>query len=213
MKYQFDEMFTIDCFKDIVNVPSPVGYYVQMNPVIEHYAKMFGYTVTYDNRNTPYITIDGEDNSKTVMLGAHLDTLGLMIKHIDPNGMLRVRNVGGVNFANLEGESVTVHTRDGRSYTGLIACQSHSVHVFDDARTLERNENTMVIILDEKIKSRDDVRALGIRNGDMVSVDPRPQFTDTGFLKSRFIDDKAAVACTFTMLKYLTENKYIFHAP
>ncbi len=206
MKYNFDDKFTIDCFMDIVKVPSPVGYYVEMNPVIERYAEMFGYKVTYDNKSTAYITIDGEDNSKTVMIGAHLDTIGMIVKRIDPNGMIRVRNLGGINFMNLEGETVTIHTRDGRAYTGLMACQSHSTHIFDDARTLIRDENTMMIILDEKISSKEDVKALGIRHGDMVSIDPRPQFTKNGFLKSRFIDDKAAVACAFTMLKYLTEN-------
>lgn len=206
MKYNFDQMFTIDCFKEIVNVPSPVGYYVQMNPVIERYAEMFGHKVTYDNKSTAYITLDGEDNSKTVMIGAHLDTIGLIVRRIEPNGTIRVRNLGGINFGSLEGETVTIHTRDGRSYTGLMACQSHSVHVFDDARTLTRDENTMMILLDEKVKNSDDVRALGIRHGDMVSIDPRCQFTENGFLKSRFIDDKAAVACAFTMLKYLTEN-------
>ena len=206
MKYQIDESFLIDCFKEIVETPSPVGYYVKLNPVLERYAAMFHQTVTYDNKSTAYITLDGQDNSKTVLIGAHADTIGLVVRTIDKNGMIRVRQLGGVNYGSLEGETVTIHTRDGREYTGLFACQSHSVHVFDDARTLERNENTMMIILDEKVSSKEDVKALGIRHGDFVSVDPRFQFTKNGYLKSRFIDDKAAVACCFTMLKYLKEN-------
>ncbi len=206
MHYQIDKDYLLDCFRELVNTPSPVGYYPLLKPVLERLGASFGYPVTYDRRETPYITLEGQDNSKTVMIGAHSDTLGLMIRRVDPNGMIRVRNLGGVNFTSLEGETVTVHTRDGRSYTGLFACQSHSVHVFDDARTLERNENTMVVILDEKISSKADVYALGIRNGDFVSVDPRCQVTPNGYLKSRFIDDKAAIACCFTMLKYLTEQ-------
>jgi uncharacterized protein YbaP (TraB family) len=84
-----------------------------------------------------------------------------------------------------------------------MSCQSHSVHVFDDARTVERNENTMMVILDEPVASKADVNALGIRHGDMISVEPRCQITPNGYLKSRFIDDKAAVACCFAALKYL----------
>ncbi|MBR4017244.1 MAG: peptidase M42 [Oscillospiraceae bacterium] len=206
MKFTIDDKFLLDCFQEIVNTPSPVGYYPRLNPVLEKYAAMFGHTVTYDNRSTPYITLEGEDNSKTVLIGAHADTLGLVVRRVDPNGMIRVRNVGGIHFGSIEGESVTVHTRDGRDYTGLIACQSHSVHVFDDCRSLERNENTMIVLLDEKVSSKEDVYALGIRNGDFISIDPRCQITPNGYLKSRFIDDKAAVACCFTMLKYLKEN-------
>ncbi len=206
MKFNVDEKFIIDCFKDIVGVPSPVGYYVKLNPVLEKYAAKFGKTVTYDNKSTAYITLEGEDNSKTVLIGAHADTLGMVVRTVDPNGMIRVRQLGGLNFGSLEGESVTVHTRDGREYTGLFACQSHSVHAFDDARTLSRDEDHMMVILDEKINSADDVRKLGIRNGDFISVDPRCQVTENGYIKSRFIDDKGAVACCFAMLKYLTEN-------
>ena len=206
MKFDVDAKFIIDCFKDIVNVPSPVGYYVKMNPVLEEYAAKFGQKVTYDNKSTAYITLEGEDNSKTVLVGAHPDTLGMVVRSIDPNGLIRIRQLGGLNFNSLEGETVIVHTRDGREYTGLFTCQSHSVHVFDNARTLERSEATMVVILDEKISSRDDVKALGIRHGDFISIDPRCQVTENGYIKSRFIDDKAAIACCFGMLKYLTEN-------
>ena len=206
MRYTIDDSFLLNCFEEIVNTPSPVGFYPLLNPVLEKYAAMFGHTVTYDNRSTPYITVEGEDNSKTVLIGAHADTLGLVVRRVDPNGMIRVRNVGGIHYGSIEGETVTVHTRDGRNYTGLFACQSHSVHVFDDCRTLERNENTMIVLLDEKVSSKEDVYALGIRNGDFISIDPRCQITTNGYLKSRFIDDKAAVACCFTMLKYLKEN-------
>lgn len=206
MRFEVDEKFLLDCFRDIVETPSPVGFYSLLNPVLAHYADMFGYSLTFDRRGTPYIILDGEDNSKTVMVGAHADTIGLMVRKVDADGMIRVRQLGGVNYGSLEGETVTVHTRNGKTYTGLFACQSHSVHVYDDARTLERNENTMMIILDEKISSKADVYALGIRHGDFVSIEPRCQVTANGFLKSRFIDDKASVACCFAMLKYLKEQ-------
>ena len=205
MRYQADTAFFLECFREIVETPSPSGYYTKLNPVLEEYAALFGEKVTYDNKSTAYITLQGEDDSKTVLIGAHADTIGMVVRSVEPCGALRVRRLGGVNFASMEGETVTVHTRDGRDYTGLFACQSHSVHVFDNAKTLERNEDTMLIYLDEKVSSAAEVRELGIRNGDFVSVAPRFQYTESGFLKSRFIDDKAAVACAFTMLKYLKD--------
>jgi putative aminopeptidase FrvX len=183
-----------------------VAYSEQLLPLLEQYAARFGHTLTYDRRGTAYLTMDGEDNSKTVLLAAHCDTLGLMVRTIDSDGKIRVRQLGGINYNNLEGETVTIHTRDGREYTGMITCQSHSVHVFEDARTLERTEKTMVILLDEDVRSEADVRALGIRHGDYVFIDPHCEITKNGYLKSRFIDDKAAVAGVFTMMKYLQEQ-------
>ncbi len=206
MRFTIDTSFLLDCFRRLVETPSPVGFYSLLNPVLEQMAASLGHEITYDRRGTPYLTLEGRDNSKTVMVGAHADTIGLMIRCIDPDGMIRVRNLGGIHFGSLEGESVTVHTRDGRSYTGLFACQSHSVHAFEDSRTLERNEKTMMVILDEKVSSKEEVNALGIFNGDYVSVEPRCQVTHNGYLKSRFIDNKAAMACCFAMLKYLAET-------
>lgn len=206
MIFSMDESFFMSCFRELVETPSPVGFHTRLNPVLERYAAQLGHKVTYDRKSTAYITLDGEDNSKTVLIGAHVDTIGMMVRRVDASGTIRVRQLGGVNYGSLEGETVTVHTRDGRDYTGLFTCQSHSVHVFDDARTLERNENTMMILLDEKVSSKADVHALGIRNGDFVSVDPRCQLTPNGYLKSRFIDDKAAAALCFTMLKQLHEE-------
>ena len=206
MKYQVNYEFFKECFQTLVNTPSPVGYYVQGNPLLKKLAADFGYEITTDQRGTSYITLDGMDNSKTVMIGAHMDTIGLIVRAIDPDGMIRVRQVGGINYHSIEGETVTIHTRDGRNYTGLVACQSHSVHVFDDARTASRDENHMMIILDERVSSKADVNALGIRHGDLISIEPRCRFTDSGYIKSRFIDDKAAVAICFTMLDYFKET-------
>lgn len=206
MNYTFDKKYFCDTFKRLVEVPSPTGYYVKANPVLVKMAEEIGYSVTFDNKSTAYITLDGQDNSKTVLVGAHMDTLGMVVRRIDADGKIRVRQLGGVSYQSYEGETVTVHTRDGREYTGLFACQSHSVHVFDDARTLEREEKNMIVILDERVSTKEEVEALGIRHGDIISVEPRCQITEKGFVKSRYIDDKGAVACCFEVLKFLKEN-------
>ena len=206
MKFQIDTEFMKDCFREVVSVPSPVGYFEELNPVLARYAAAFGKEITYDNRHTAYITLDGQDNSKTVLISAHGDTLGMMVRCVDANGMLRFRVLGGMNLHSVEGETVTVHASNGKKYTGLVACQNHSTHVFRGANNVERTEDTMVVILDEDVKTREQVRALGICNGDYISVDPRCQITDNGYIKSRYIDDKGPVACCLTLLKYLADN-------
>ena len=201
-----DTSFLIEAMRRFIYTPSPVGYYVEMKPAIEEYAAMLGYKVTYDNRNTAYITFEGEDRSKTVCVAAHADTLGLMVRGINPDGTLRIRALGGLNFVSAEGENVTIHARGGKTFTGMLVCAHHSSHAFDDAKTMERNENTEFVLLDEPVKSASDVRALGIRNGDYISIDPRFTVTPSGYIKSRFIDNKAAMACSFYALKYLSEQ-------
>ena len=206
MYYSFDEAFNLSCLQELMETPSPVGYDILMKPVLEKYAAMFGLEVTWDNRGTAYVTIDGQDNSRTVMVSTHLDTLGLVVRRIEPDGTIRVRNMGALNFHSAEGETVTIHTREGKHYTGLLTVSSHSIHVFDDCREMSRDEHNMLILLDERVSCKEDVKKLGIRHGDLISIEPRYEVTPSGFVKSRFIDDKAAVSCCFTMLKYLQEN-------
>ncbi len=206
MEITIDKQYMTDCLRRLIAAPSPVGYYEEINPVMEELAAELGYEVTYDRKHTVYITMEGEDSSKTVMIGGHLDTLGMMVRKIESDGTIRTRNLGGLNYYSLDGETVTIHTLDGRKYTGLMVCQSHSTHVFEDARSLERKENTMLISLDEKVSSREDVEKLGISHGDFISIEPHFEVTKNGYIKTRFIDDKAAVAAIFGMAKYFKDS-------
>lgn len=197
----------LEVMEEFINTPSVVGYYPQVHKKLEEFAQKHHYAVTYDNRHTAYIHVDGIYSDKTVCLGAHLDTIGMVVRSIEENGWLDVRNLGGVNFHSLEGENVYIHTRSGKTYTGMVICKSHSVHVFDDARSRERDFPEMAIVLDEDVTSKQDVEALGIMPGDLVSVEPRFIVTPSGYIKSRHIDDKANVAILLEILTILDEQQ------
>ncbi|MBQ9543548.1 MAG: peptidase M42 [Clostridia bacterium] len=206
MKFDVDIAFLVDCFKDIVSVPSPLGYGKMLDPVLDRYAERFGKKTFRDRRGTPYVLLEGEDPSKTVLVGAHSDTIGLVVRRIDTDGKLRVRALGGIVYSSLEGETVYIINREGKIFSGLMSCQKHSTHSFSGMAKEPRDEDTMLINIDERVSTKEEVLALGIRPGDPVSAEPHAVLTPSGFLKSRYIDDKAAVACVFTMLKYLCEN-------
>ena len=106
----------------------------------------------------------------------------------------------------MEGEGVTLITRDGRKYRGMVICKAHSVHVFEDARTMPRDEDHMEVILHEDVHSKEEVMALGIDHGDVISVDPHFEYTPSGYVVSRYIDDKAAVAALIEMMAYFKRN-------
>jgi putative aminopeptidase FrvX len=197
----------LDILEDLIETPSVVGYTEQIHPVLEEIVKEAGYEVEYDNRHTAYIKVPGKDSSKTVCLSAHLDTIGLVVRSIEDNGWLSVRNLGGINFHSIEGEDVIVHSRFDGNYEGMLICKSHSVHVFDNARELERDIHNMKVLLDAPVFSKEDVEKLGIRPGDPISVNPSYVYTDYGYIKSRHIDDKASAAVLLECLLALKEQK------
>jgi putative aminopeptidase FrvX len=115
--------------------------------------------------------------------------------------------VGGLNLATADGEYCRIYTREGKVYTGTFLSVHPSSHVFKDAGTLVRDTANMYVRLDENVKSEADVRALGIQNGDYICLDTKFTVTDSGFVKSRFLDDKASVAIVLGALKALADEK------
>lgn len=181
----------------LMNAPSPSGYYIEVMPVIKELAEAAGCTFEMTRKGCGIITVPGGDG-ETVGCCAHADTLGAMVRHAAENGDLSFTRVGGPTLPTLDGEYCTVLTRDGRRYTGTFLSRSPASHVYDDAATRARDEENMYIRLDDVVKSAEDIEKLGIENGDYVFIDPKTEFTQSGFIKSRFIDDKASVACLLT---------------
>lgn len=192
--------------EDLINTPSVVGFYPEIHKKLSEMVGNLGYELEFDNKRTAYVRIPGKDSSKTVCVGAHLDTIGLQVRHVMENGWIEVKNLGGVNFHNIEGENVYIHTRSGKTYEGMVICKSHSIHVFDDARSRERDMFNEAILLDEDVSCAKDVYDLGIEHGDLISVEPRFKRTESGFVKSRHIDDKAMVAAVIEVLRQLKEE-------
>jgi putative aminopeptidase FrvX len=140
------------------------------------------------------------------VLSAHVDTLGLMVKTIKPNGRLKLTQIGGYDWSTVEGEYCTVHTARSGDITGTVVATLASFHTHGPAlRDLKRDENGLEVRLDADVSSADDVRALGISVGDFVSLDARTTVTGNGYIKSRHLDDKACVAINFGVAKALKE--------
>lgn len=198
--------YIIKTLETLVNIPSPSGFTKEVMEFVEKEAKQYQYSCEYIKRGGLIITVPGE-SSDCLGLSAHVDTLGAMVRSISNDGFLRFTCVGGYTMNSIEGEYCKIHTREGKVYTGTILSKSPSVHSYDDARTLERKDRNMEIRIDEKVTNKEEVLNLGIHHGDYISFDARFEYTPSGFIKSRHLDDKASVAVLLGLLKELSEQK------
>lgn len=192
--------------KDIFTCDSPTGFTEKALQIVEDYLTDFGYTFERIKKGGIKVTIDGIDNTKTVATSAHLDTLGFMVRSITSKGTLKLVTIGGPVTPSLDGEYCKIYTRDGKVYKGTILIDVPAVHVYPNASTKERTVENLEVRIDEEVKTKQDVLNLGIRNGDFVCYDPKFEITDSGFLKSRFIDDKGHVVLLLVLLKYLKDK-------
>lgn len=204
IKFNKDDFLRIS--KDIFLEDSPTGYTKNVINLITKYLKEFGYSYSIHNKGTLEVVINGENNSKVVATSAHVDTLGLMVRSIKANGRLAITNIGGPILPTLDGEYCKVVTREGKIYQGTIISTSPAAHVFKDSSSKPRDLDNLEIRLDEIVESAQDVKNLGINNGDYIFYDPKYTVTESGFLKTRFIDDKASAVILLMLLKYLKEN-------
>ena len=197
--------FLMETARALLTTDSPSGFTYRVVELAEGMVREMGYAARRTNKGNLIVSVPGREQGKRVGLCAHIDTLGLMVRSVTDKGMLMITRIGGPQLPTLDGEYCTIYTRDGRRYTGTILSLSPAAHVHDDAATRPRDEKNMAVRIDERVSTAADVAALGIRAGDFVCIDPKTVVTESGFLKSRFIDDKGSASCLLTLLKLMAD--------
>lgn len=195
--------YLLDVLIRLLDTPSPTGFTERGVALIEQELKALGVKTERTKKGALTWEVAGTGEGHVTFSG-HVDTLGAMVKGIKGNGRLWLHMLGGYDWATIEGTDVLVHTQSGRDISGTVVNIKQSTHVFGPAlRELKREQMVMEVRLDERTFSASDTRSLGIGVGDFVSFPAHPRLTEAGYLKSRHIDNKAAVAIFLEVTKQL----------
>lgn len=197
---------TISFLNKLLSINSPTGYTNNAVSFLRETIEDIGYETMTTPKGNLIVQVDGDNGEVTRGLSAHVDTLGLMVRSINSDGTLSLTKLGGPLTPTLDGEYCDIITRDDKVYTGTILSKSPSIHVYKDAATKDRDIDNLIVKLDERVESKEDVQNIGIQNGDIVAYDPKVVVTDSGFIKSRFLDDKASVAVLVSILKMMKQE-------
>lgn len=192
--------------EQLFNIDSPTGYTKEVINFLEKYINDLGFKTTKNKKGNLIVDIKGSSDY-VIGLSAHTDTLGLMVKSIRNDGNLNFTNIGGIITPTLDGEYCKIYTRTNKVYTGTILSNYPSAHVYPNAKTAPRDNDNMYVRLDENVTSQNDTKKLEIDNGDYIAVDPKFTVTPSGYIKTRFLDDKASVFILLELLKKLKEEK------
>ena len=194
---------------DLLAIDSPSGFTTKAVAWLKAQFENLGFSAAITTKGGLIVDLGGKNPEDALMLAAHTDTLGGMVAEIKGSGRLRLTNIGGMKADNGEAENVRVHTRDGKIYEGTLQLCNASVHVNGDYSSAKRSFDTVEVVLDEDVSSAADTRKLGIETGDIVCFDPRTRRTASGYLKSRFLDDKLSVGILLGFAKYLRDNNIV----
>ena len=193
----------------LLAIDSPSGFTAKAAQWVKNEFSQLGFDAAITTKGGVLIDLGGEDANDGLFLEAHADTLGCMVAEIKGNGRLRLTNLGGMNPNNAEAENVLVYTRSGKVIEGTCQLCNASIHVNMEYSNTSRKWDVMEIVLDEDVNSAADTRALGIEVGDIVCFDPRTRRTASGYLKSRFLDDKLSVGILLGFAKYLKDKAIV----
>ena len=199
--------FAVEQTCELLKIDSPSGFTGGAVRYVKDEFEALGFSATVTEKGGVLVDLGGDDSALGgLLLEAHTDTLGGMIAELKGNGRLRITNLGGMRAENAECENVRVYTRDGNIYEGTLQLINPSVHVNGQYADTKRTWDSTEIVLDEDVSSVEDLKNLGLEVGDIVAFDPRTRVTDSGYIKSRFLDDKLSVGILLGFAKYLKDN-------
>ena len=193
----------------LLAVDSPSGFTHMAAAWVKSAFENLGFSAEITRKGGVLIDLGGKEENDGLLLEAHTDTLGCMVAEIKGNGCLRMTSLGGMRPENAETENVRVYTRSGRVIEGTCQLHNPSIHVNGSYADAKRSWDSMEIVLDEDVASAADARKLGLEVGDIVCFEPRTRRTASGYLKSRFLDDKLSVGILLGFAKYLKDNAIV----
>lgn len=201
---QIDKKYLIEILTGLLNTPSPTGFTEEAIKYLENALAVFPeIQLSRTFKGSLLATIPGQHQDAARAISSHVDTLGAMVKEIKSSGRLQLTKIGGLVWPSVEGEGCTVFTANGKQFRGSQLLNKASTHVYGkDAVETRRDEDTMEMRLDVRTHIAEETRELGIEVGDYVAFDPRLEMAN-GFIRSRFLDNKACVACALTTAKAL----------
>lgn len=192
--------------KELCSIPSPTGF--------------TGEAVDYVLKKLNDCNLDGQITTKgsvlvelggtgsPLIISAHIDTLGAMVRSVKSNGRLRITKIGAYPEHYLQGVNCTIHSRrKGLSFEGTFQAINPAVHVNKNLNDEKRDDSNLEVVIDEKVFSAEDTYDLGIGPGDFISIDPVVRETESGFLKSRHLDDKAGAAILLELAGAIEKSK------
>ena len=199
--------YILDQTKKLLDIDSPSGYTHEVISYVEDQLTSMGYKPTHTNKGGLMVALGGENKEDGLLLQAHVDTIGGIVAEVKNNGCLRIDKIGGLNPNAAEAENVRVYTRNKQVYEGTCQLLNPSTHVNNVHGDTKRTYETLEIVLDEFVETKQETEALGIKVGDYVCFEPRFRVTKQGFIKGRFLDNKLSAAVALAYAKYLKDEQ------
>ncbi|MVA99468.1 osmoprotectant NAGGN system M42 family peptidase [Nitratireductor sp. CAU 1489] len=198
-----DTGYLVEQLKALLAIDSPTGFTDTVVRYCTEELERLGLTPELTRRGAIRAVRRGSRRDGARSVVAHLDTLGAQVKLVKPNGRLDLVPIGNWSARFAEGARANIYSEE-QNFRGSVLPLKASGHTYnDEIDTQPVGWTNLELRIDQRTTSREETRALGIDVGDIVAIDPQPEFLDSGFIVSRHLDDKAGAAITLATIEAL----------
>ncbi|KQT85735.1 osmoprotectant NAGGN system M42 family peptidase [Aurantimonas sp. Leaf443] len=198
-----DTDYLTDQLKALLKIPSPTGYTDTVVRYVSHELERLGLTMELTRRGAITALRQGSRRASARAIVSHVDTLGAQVKNLKDNGRLELVPIGTWSARFAEGARTTIFSEAG-TYRGTILPLKASGHTYNmEIDTAPVGWDHVELRVDALARSIPELHKLGIEIGDIVAIDPQPEFLDNGFIVSRHLDNKAGVAIMLAAIEAL----------
>jgi endoglucanase len=185
--------------RSLLTAHGPSGYETAPAAVFRDAASAFAEVVT-DVMGSVWARVPGTAGGPTLAIVGHIDEIGLIVSHIDDEGFLRFRGVGGWDPQILVGQRVVLGTREG-AIPGVVG--KKPIHLLKEE---ERKKVARVEELHIDIGAKDGEQARGlVRVGDVAVIDGEPVELPNGRAVSRSMDNRLGCYVAYEAARLVSE--------
>ncbi len=187
--------------QNLLATPGTSGFEQDIQQVVRAFTSEFADNVETDVHGNVVATVNPSGGTK-ILLDAHCDQIGLLVRHIDEQGFLRVSAVGGWDMQILLGQKMLVHTKNG-SIPGVIARKP--IHLLNDTerKTVPNIQELWIDIGSASPEETAEVVCIG----DSVTPEPSLRELRNGRISGVAMDDRTGVWVIMTALKMVAARK------
>lgn len=189
--------------RDLSGIAAPTGNEDRLTRALHAYLIRRGFRIETDRLGQIVVSVGPADAETSVMLVAHQDELGLVVRAVESDGYLRVHRLGGVPERVLPGEHLRVHARSG-DVAAIVGVKSHHLTPIDEKYVAQPAPS---LYLDAGFRSADEARARGIEVGDPVTYAPVWAELPNGRVVGKSLDNRLGVGALLRTLDQLEAVK------
>ena len=187
---------------ELMLIPGLSGYEGRVRQRLARELADLGIAARSDRLGNLIATIAGDSTAPSVMVFAHMDQLGLIVRKIESNGLVRVERLGGVPEKALPSQAVLFCIGEGRDVAGVIANKSHHATTPDEKyRVLPYAE----LYIDAGFDSAAAVLGAGIDVGTPIVYAPKVMALAGDRIAGTSVDDRAGCAVVIEVARGLLQ--------